>query len=403
MKTLLFVHGTGVREKAFDATRGLLQNELNNRPIAFAGYRLEGCYWGKECGVQLPDPPQSIPNYAPGEKPTDQEKELAKWLTLRCDHFFELREVVRQDGPWEPVGAARSAPCAGMPAVIGAVSVTAPLRQVLERHGIEGAFAATIRELGASGILKSLCGQIKAQPRTATLMFARMIVARTMARAESDLLVQVDGKIRDRLVELLIEPLGGRAGAVKEVFGTALAVVWPLLSPGIRWATTAGRSDLTNGGSPVAGDIVAYQGPRGAKFRKYILDDIGNAQTEEVALVAHSLGGIACVDLLIEQKVPKVTHLITVGSQAPFLYEMDALCKLRYGQPLPDHFPRHWMNIYDPHDVLAYRAENVFPRSSHVGVYDVEIDTGEAFPQSHGAYWSREEFWDEMERFLKRP
>jgi hypothetical protein len=402
MKTLLFVHGTGVRETAFDSTKRVLQNELNNRPIEFAGYRLEGCYWGEECGVKLPANPKSIPDYVVGEKPSDGEEELTRWLTLRCDYFFEIREAIRQDGRWEPTGAERAAPCAGIPAAIGAIQVDGKLQELLDRHRLREPFDTTIGELAMSGVFKSLCGQIKAHPRTVTKMFARMITARSMARAEADLLIQVDGKTRDQLVDLLIDPLGGRAGALKEVFGAAFGMVWRLLGPGIRLATTATRSDLTNGGSPVAGDILAYQGPRGDEFRRRILAEIENAQTHEVVLLAHSLGGIACVDLLIEQKVPKVTHLITVGSQSPFLYEIDALCKLRYGSPLPEHFPRNWMNVYDPHDILGYRAKDVFPASSHVFVHDVDVDTGEPFPQAHGAYWTSNQFWDEMKVFLKR-
>jgi hypothetical protein len=403
MKTLLFVHGTGVRAKAFEATTRALQNELNARSLEFSDYRLGGCYWGEQCGVKLPVDPKSVPDYVVGEQPTVREQELAKWLTLRCDPYFELRETVRQEGAWEPVGAERKAPCGNMPAVIAKIPLQGDLKNLLEYHSLTDAFKATIQELAASGALKSLCNQLKPRPGTIILMFARMTAARTLARAEADSAIQVDGMVRDRLADLLIAPLGGRAGAVKEVFGAVMGTLWPLLGPGIRWATTATRCDLTNNGSPVAGDIVAYQGRSGPAFRKRISEDIENAPTGEVALVAHSLGGIACVDLLIERSIPKVTHLITVGSQAPFLYEMDALCSLKYGTALPAHFPRNWMNVYDRHDILGYRALDVFPNSSHVFVKDLEIDTGEPFPQAHGAYWTRHEFWEGLKGFLKRP
>ena len=76
---------------------------------------------------------------------------------------------------------------------------------------------------------------------------------------------------------------------------------------------------------------------------------------------------------------------------------------LKYGAALPAHFPRNWMNVYDRHDILGYRAGGVFPNSDHVFVHDVEIDTGEPFPQAHGAYWTRHEFWDGLKGILKRP
>ena len=58
-------------------------------------------------------------------------------------------------------------------------------------------------------------------------------------------------------------------------------------------------------------------------------------------MIAHSLGGIACVELFIEQKLSKkVDALVTVGSQAPFFYEIEALRTVeKYGDPLPGHFP----------------------------------------------------------------
>lgn len=405
MKTLLFVHGTGVRERGFDETKRALQDELNRRSIGFADYKLEGCYWGKECGVKLPTPAKSVPHYDPGDLPTAREEELTKWLTLRCDPFFELREVVRDEGVWEPdfTNPKVKAPCSGIPAKIGGIRPEGDLAALLKRHRLAAYFETTVADLADSGTFQALCEHLKPNPGTLNPMFARMIVARTLTTAEADGILPVNGMVRDRLVELLIQPLGGRVGAIKDVFSGAMGMLWTLLGPGIRWATTATRSDLTNSGSPVAGDIVAYQGPHGPGMRKRIGDDIKNAPTSEVAVVAHSLGGIACVDLLIEEKLPKVTHLITVGSQAPFLYEIDALCQLRYGNPLPAHFPKNWMNVYDNHDILGYCAEDVFPNSKHVFVKDVEVDTGEPFPQAHGAYWTNDRFWDELKDFLRRP
>ena len=43
-----------------------------------------------------------------------------------------------------------------------------------------------------------------------------------------------------------------------------------------------------------------------------------------VVLLGHSLGGVACVDLLAREELPRVASLITVGSQAPFFYELGA-------------------------------------------------------------------------------
>jgi hypothetical protein len=118
-----------------------------------------------------------------------------------------------------------------------------------------------------------------------------------------------------------------------------------------------------------------------------------------VVLLAHSLGGIACVDLLIEEDLThKVAGLITVGSQAPFFYEIGALQTLPYGQPLPAHFPARWLNIYALRDFLSYVGDQpgIFPGR----VVDVLVNNQQPFPEAHGAYWANDETWKAIAEFL---
>jgi hypothetical protein len=95
------------------------------------------------------------------------------------------------------------------------------------------------------------------------------------------------------------------------------------------------------------------------------------------------------VETLIECSVPGVELLVTVGSQAPLLYEADALRTLRYGSHLPPHFPR-WVNVYDLRDFLSYVGAGVFGDDR---VTDVVVDNGESFPRSHSAYWLNPSMW----------
>ncbi|MCC5636530.1 hypothetical protein LC593_11775 [Nostoc sp. CHAB 5844] len=83
-----------------------------------------------------------------------------------------------------------------------------------------------------------------------------------------------------------------------------------------------------------------------------------------------------------------VKLLVTVGSQAPFLYEINALCSLEYGQPLPGDFPK-WLNIYDLRDFLSYVGSKIFPK-----VQDEEVISKQPFPRSHGAYWTNAKTWE---------
>ena len=147
------------------------------------------------------------------------------------------------------------------------------------------------------------------------------------------------------------------------------------------------RGALTDATYPGAGDILLYQA-RGNRIRAFIAKQAVSA-AEPVVLIAHSLGGIAAVDLMVSQPLPSVRLLVTVGSQAPFLCEIGALWSLPHGDPLPAHFPP-WLNIYDPRDLLSYIGGPLFPGR----VEDIAVNNRQPFPQSHSAYWANPKVWD---------
>jgi pimeloyl-ACP methyl ester carboxylesterase len=145
--------------------------------------------------------------------------------------------------------------------------------------------------------------------------------------------------------------------------------------------------------SPPTGDILKYQ-VRGEEIRKFIADTVEAVEDDEVIVLAHSLGGVACVDLLISQSLPKVKLLVTVGSQAPYLYEIDALWSLRPGMRLPGHFSCKWLNIYDRNDFLSYKCAAVFGSDR---VTDKVVASGAPFPDAHSAYFGSKEVWELIE------
>ncbi|MHC5719534.1 MAG: hypothetical protein ACYTX0_47690, partial [Nostoc sp.] len=140
--------------------------------------------------------------------------------------------------------------------------------------------------------------------------------------------------MRDNVVELLTLALG------EAELGLGGWLLKPLIELALPMGTNyvrGNRLELTDKISPMPGDILLYQ-TRGEKIRAFIQQQIAQAEPP-VVLLAHSLGGIACVDLLVQQQLSQVELLVTVGSQAPFLYEINALYSLEYGQLLPEHFP----------------------------------------------------------------
>lgn len=222
---------------------------------------------------------------------------------------------------------------------------------------------------------------------------ARAVVAATLSAAAARGADSVDGVARGALLAALSSDLHSQGRALPGKVWKAAA------TPALRVLTrkAAGRrGPLSDGVLPMIGDILRYQA-RGDGVRQMIKRTVEHVPGEAVTVLAHSLGGVASVDLLaMEDLGRRVDQLITVGSQAPFFYECGALTAVEHPKTMPGHFPRRWLNIYDPWDLLAYRAAKVFPGHA----YDVEVSNGQPFPFAHSAYWSNSEVWDAIGTWL---
>jgi hypothetical protein len=86
---------------------------------------------------------------------------------------------------------------------------------------------------------------------------------------------------------------------------------------------------------------------------------------------------------------------VTVGSQAPLLYELNALPELAFGEGLPSSVPR-WVNILDRRDLLAYGGSGVFPGR----VEDRVVDNRAPFPRAHSAYFVNPGFYAALDEVL---
>jgi hypothetical protein len=276
--------------------------------------------------------------------------------------------------------------------VRGAANAPA-LRELAREAGVDG----LLDEAGQLVIASSPYQEALAAPaeslETYATAVARAIVAQAIALCEQRRLparIILDAGQRDALVALLVSELSG--GAASFSFGGWLTrPLQELAESAATWYVRRNRDSLTDAAYPFAGDIVLYQG-HGAPIRQFIQRTIEQAEPP-VVVVAHSLGGIICVDLLALAEVPQVKLLVTVGSQAPFLYEINALHSLRYGQPLPAHFPR-WLNIYDRRDFLSYVGGEVFPGR----VRDIMVDNRQPFARSHSSYWANPAVWEAVAR-----
>lgn len=398
------MHGTGVREDSYrKSCQRVARGLARVRPDA----DLVPCYWGDTYGAHLALGGASFPEREqdramPGAAADDP---LAVWALLEQDPLAEIELLAQSAGEDEGGGFApgRVDPWDALAARVRALAETGPAANAPDDGDAAAALAGELGPQLATAALQvaeelSLRLSGTAPGRDAESMAARAVVALATRLTEHALDAEeplpVDGADRDALVGLLTDRLGGTdrglKGAVSWVGGRLLGdpFLWTV-SPAVQ----AGRRRMTGRILPESGDILRYQG-RGAGLRTRIAEVVALTREREdgpVVLLAHSLGGIASFDLLAMEPAHGVDLLVTVGSQAPFLYEIDALTGLRRGDELPATFPR-WVNVYDRRDLLGFVGERVFPGR----VTDVRVNLRQPFPRSHTGYFAHHGLYERI-------
>jgi hypothetical protein len=380
----VFVHGTGVRGKRYKSTFDLLKKHL--------GGDLTGCYWGASQGARLGAYGVSIPHYdvTGGTEPSEEEEELALWAVLYTDPWYELRGLRDRADNWNDLPGVIS-PADALREQIATFEPSTELLARLANCDLREDFEEGLVALRASDEFHQAAKTAVADPLEHRQAIGRALLAYALAATE-DTGATIVGKHRAALTEQITHELGGYGRGIGD---WASRSVKGFAARAVTNRITRKRGAITDSSAQKGGDVLLYQA-RGEGIRAAINQAVADTGSDDVTLIAHSLGGIACVDMLVLDLVPQVKRLVTVGSQAPFLYEIGALVSLEFPNPLPDHFPR-WLNIYDSRDLLSYVGEGLFPGR----VTDVAVDNGQPFPQSHSAYWGNEDLWIAIERFVK--
>lgn len=372
-ETILFVHGTGVRNAASERSFALINGKLASH---LPRYRLAACNWGDAFGARLNANGQSIPGYVDGGAAgmALEAAAMARWTLLADDPLLELRVTewnMPLGGSQGPVMWSRmlQTATAGQPlAMLASWGLAEPWSVFIDDLDNDAQWRGTFS--GIKGTVGELAAPVARALAAAFLRWLRV-------RGEAG----ITGAQRDRLVAALQAYFGAGAGLRD----------W--LADRLTNFAVPRRSAMSDASGAALGDILRYQA-RGATLRNFIGERV--RQTGASVILAHSLGGIAAVDWLAEE-ARGMAALVTVGSQAPFFYEIDALASRAFGSGLPDFFPRRWLNFYDPRDFLSYAGGALFPGVAR----DVKVDNGQPFPESHSAYWQNDdEVWPEIARFL---
>jgi hypothetical protein len=407
MATVIFIHGTSVRRNGYKASLAKIEKGLteslkraNRAPVEVAD-----CLWGDSLGARLNMEGLSIPNYhdsgGKAKAFSAEEDQILLWEMLGFDPLFELHGLALR--------SRRQIPMFDHDQFTTVVNALPPadLSAKLTEAGVDPTVFTASRDYVLNHPVYQDMLLTAAGRGECRLPLARAILAEALARLpdEPPPSAATDPAVRDSLVTAAanaIAPadMAAVSWVVNKLYGLAQAIGSTTLQVGrevcVRAVTPLAkwkRGKLTDSAVPGAGDILLYQA-KGQAIRDFIRDKVKKSRPP-VVLLAHSLGGIACVDLLIREHLPEVATLVTVGSQAPFLYELNALASLDYGQPLPSTFVKRWVNIYDPRDFLSYQAAKVFASPVRDGptIVDHRVDNKLPFPNAHGGYWDNAETW----------
>jgi hypothetical protein len=173
-------------------------------------------------------------------------------------------------------------------------------------------------------------------------------------------------------------------------------------------ASTLGFGAVRGSLSPAVGrfmgDVFVYlkAGPHRDQIRTVVREALLQAHAAKMAgkgplvLVGHSMGGVILVDMLTDPPAAglpadiAVDALLTVGSQPGLFASLDVLTP-----NVPPGSARRkpgcvtlWLNVFDPIDPLAFRADAVYK-----DVVDLVFNSVAGITDTHSKYFQRPQFY----------
>ncbi len=392
--SLVFVHGTGVRD--ISESMRLIRAGAS-RWVGLRAPQVYGVEWGLAVGPQDLDVSPALPadttTRALSDDPTDAEQSAALWNLLITDPSLELRMLAAPSPQGElAVVIGADPPAVALQRRLAAVELP---EEVLVRAGVtrlalEAAAHEASRDpaLDRAATVLGQSGRGDAARAAARSVTARLLAGCTDRGWDGASALCLVGTVREEFTDALAADLA--PGTTKGILTSALAdLLGPLVA---RTATRVAVSRRNQFMDPVTDFIrdVAFYVRNGERVREYLAEAVAPLP-RPIVVLAHSLGGIAAVDLLSrpEPHAPNpidVNLLVTAGSQAPLLYLMDALAMLHPGGGAVPFEP--WLNLYNRNDLLSFCAARVFPNATRIE--DVEVEAGVPFPAAHSAYWSND-------------
>jgi hypothetical protein len=401
MASIVLVHGISVRGEDYHGFCEVVKQHLK-------GHKIVPCLWGDEFGTLSSKKGLSVPGVGDSDASdvdaADAQDEettpISKlWDVLYGDPLYEL--AVLRIKPVKRIATPPSFSAMNtwkkrlddLPSNERLAVDLEPLmisqgilRNAIEdlRNASSSEFRDAIKRHGADeGLLSSVISR------------ALVAISASHLRNSDDSLPIDTNDWRNDSAESIANALTGQPkGFITKLFAPSIIKLGSRL-------VRARRPKITCAVAPFVGDVLTYLA-RGNEIRAAVSNCI-EAADPPVAVVAHSLGGIICLEYLMEVlregKTTKVERLVTVGSQSGLLYEFNALASCPFDSvhvSLPKGFPP-WLNIWHPNDLLAYLVGPIFKSiESDDHVKDVEVYSNHEFPEAHSAYWENPDVYKQI-------
>lgn len=172
------------------------------------------------------------------------------------------------------------------------------------------------------------------------------------------------------------------------------------------------RDRLSPAAGMFLGDVFAYlkDGDARRAIRSEIASKLVDAHLAAqqsggpLVVIGHSLGGVILIDMLsdpVDPAVPeglRIDALVTVGSQPGLFADLGVIGKqIKNGDTRQRPASvAYWLNVFDPIDPLAFRADPIFD-----GVTDLSFNSVTGVLSAHSNYFHRPQFYARCRNRLK--
>jgi len=402
---IIFVHGVSVRQERFEELLKIVRDKI---ALQCKELRVEGFYWGDE-GASLRCHGASIPGFLEGVRAIDSpalpeipELDQDQLKALLLDEPYLEFIALRDAEEFDPAGAGfipipsevrirNQSLYLSQPEISAALQndhqLSVAMGKIVAGDTIEAIVGNAFNQAGYADRRYGVGDLIDPLIRCLTAALYEATLGQDDTLDTEFVWTDVEGQLQ----RILERQLGGQRGRIGDTLkNAALSAATVALRRG--W-----RRRIMKKWSLFIGDVLVYLARRELVLQKFesVVAEVVKSDRSPLWLVGHSLGGIICYDYC-SQTVRNVERLVTVGSQVGLFGELGSLRSpvvLDEGKiPVPDRIGS-WINIYDPDDMLSFRAEPVFTK-----VVDIVVDTTAPFPISHSEYWNRPEVYEKMTR-----